>query len=313
MHWLRERLRHWSLSRVKEQSRVRLQRHNIYIFPTWAGGVFLLVALLVLLLGINYQNNLAYAVCFFMLSLLVTAIVFTYANLSGLDVEAEVGEPVFAGEAAGFRYRLASPRTLYRIHVHLLASAAVTVDVQEVAQVHVSLPSEKRGWLEAGALCISTVFPLGLLRAWTWVRLTQRVLVYPTPIEGGALEDLQQRTQKDGQAVTLGAGEDYFGLKAYSQGDAVNRIAWRVLAKGQGLHTKQYQNEQGGQVMLHWDAWPQLAKEARLSRLTYWALVLSKRDVAYGLSLPGVELPPGLGEAHLVQVLESLALFRGES
>lgn len=312
MQWLREQVRRWSLARVPERREVRLQRHNIYIFPTRAGGVFLLVALLVLLLGINYQNNLAYAVCFFMLSLFITAIVFTYANFSGLKVEAQDGDPVFAGEMAGFRYRLSSPRALYRINVQLQDAAVVTVDVEGPCQVRVACPAQQRGWLKAGALSLSTVFPLGLLRAWTWVPLRQQVLVYPAPQEGGALDDLQHGEQATGTPHDLPSGEDYFGLKTYVQGDPISRIAWRALAKGQGLHTKQYQSEQAGQVMLHWDAWPQLAQEARLSRLTYWALTLSKRDIAYGVNMPGMHLAPAQGEAHQVQVLEHLALFGGD-
>ena len=47
----------------------------------------------------------------------------------------------------------------------------------------------------------------------------------------------------------------------------------------------------------------------RLSKLTGMALTAARLDREFGLQIPGTEVPPGGGEAHLETVLKSLALY----
>ena len=53
---------------------------------------------------------------------------------------------------------------------------------------------------------------------------------------------------------------------------------------------------------------PSMDTEVKLSRLTRWVLDADAAHVAYGLRLPGVALPLGMGEAHRERCLEALAL-----
>ena len=50
------------------------------------------------------------------------------------------------------------------------------------------------------------------------------------------------------------------------------------------------------------------ATEARLARLTAWALAAEREGLDYGLRLPGRELPPSQGQGHRAHCLERLAL-----
>jgi len=47
--------------------------------------------------------------------------------------------------------------------------------------------------------------------------------------------------------------------------------------------------------------------EARLSRLAAWVVAADTAGDAYGLRLPGVELPPGSGTAQRQAALRELA------
>ena len=53
---------------------------------------------------------------------------------------------------------------------------------------------------------------------------------------------------------------------------------------------------------------PTLDAEARLSRLTRWVLLANARGIAFGLRLPGTEIPLGMGEAHCLACLGALAM-----
>ena len=48
--------------------------------------------------------------------------------------------------------------------------------------------------------------------------------------------------------------------------------------------------------------------EARMSRLTRWVLLANAGGIAFGLRLPGLEIPIGAGETHCLACLREPAL-----
>jgi hypothetical protein len=100
------RARRWALGRHVPARSLTLTQKRIFIFPTRAGLWFLFAALVILLLGINYENNLVYAVSFVLLSLFVVSILHTYSNLAGLTITALAARPCLVGESAEFELLL---------------------------------------------------------------------------------------------------------------------------------------------------------------------------------------------------------------
>jgi uncharacterized protein (DUF58 family) len=103
-------------------------------------------------------------------------------------------------------------------------------------------------------------------------------------------------------------GEDFTGLRAYQPGDALARISWKTLARGQGLHTKEFRAPLAESVWLDWDAFAPHDTETRLALLCRATLDAEDRGLAYGLRLPGVTLEPDSGAGHCHHCLEALAL-----
>ena len=52
---------------------------------------------------------------------------------------------------------------------------------QRRARARAAVADAPRGWLDPGRLRLSTIRPLGLARAWCWLRPDTRLLVYPAP------------------------------------------------------------------------------------------------------------------------------------
>jgi uncharacterized protein (DUF58 family) len=50
--------------------------------------------------------------------------------------------------------------------------------------------------------------------------------------------------------------------------------------------------------------------EEKLSQLTLWVIEAERGRQPYGLRLPGVEIPPALGQMHFHFCLRALSLFR---
>lgn len=317
---LRQRLKRgfvdWSLRRSPRLKQLTLNQRRIYILPSRAGFTFLLLLLVMLLLAINYQNNLMFAATFLLGSLFVVAILHTYANLSGISIHFIRGHACFAGEQAAFDLTLSASgtRQYESIQLGLAEGDSSAIDLLEQRQLTLSLYQHtyRRGPLQAGALLIETYYPLGLFRAWTWLQVDLQTVVYPRPVAGGALADLigagsGEQTKKY-QSEKSG-GEEFAGLEQYQPGMSLKRIAWKNYARGQGMHAKQYVELSDNRRWLSWEVWPELGTEARLSRLTWWVLQLHCLGEEYGLQLPGLEISPDRGELHRVQVLEALACF----
>ncbi|MFH7346882.1 DUF58 domain-containing protein, partial [Pseudomonas syringae pv. tagetis] len=66
------------------------------------------------------------------------------------------------------------------------ATALQSIDVSSrgLTDLELTLPGEKRGWLQAPRLRIESVFPLGFFRAWSWLDLEQSALIYPRTLSG---------------------------------------------------------------------------------------------------------------------------------
>jgi uncharacterized protein (DUF58 family) len=147
-----------------------------------------------------------------------------------------------------------------------------------------------------------------LLRAWTWIDLDIRALVYPRPIAGGPLTGAAT-DRPDGSAVPVYGSDDFYGLRDYQVGDPLKQVFWKSVAKGQPLQTKQYTAYADRSVWLDWAMYDGLPAEQRLSHLCYWVLEFDRANEEYGLRLPGVNLPPDVGEQHRLAVLRHLALY----
>lgn len=306
-----QRWQHWLERRIPATRAVTLDQRRIFIFPSRVGLWFLAALGVMLIAAINYQNNMAFALTFFLFSLFVVAILHTFANLSGLQLAAVRAQPVFAGDAAEFDIQLQrSPRRRHH-GIQLgwprqpLTEVSLTDAEQQIARLFHA--TERRGWLRPGRLLVQSFYPLGLLRAWTWIDLDQAALVYPRPLACprplGAGEG-----QGDGDKRRQLGSEDFHGFRAYRSGDNLRHVLWRARAKGLPLQTKQFSEPQ---VQTQWLDWDALSgdRETRLSQLCYWVLELHRQNVVYGLRLPGAALELGAGNEQRERALQRLALF----
>ncbi len=86
-------------------------------------------------------------------------------------------------------------------------------------------------------------------------------------------------------------------MRDYHPGDALNRIAWKAVARGAGWYTKQFEGTGGGGALeLHWaDLPPTLDTEARLARLSAWILAAEREARVFSLQFAGHRFAARLG------------------
>jgi len=294
------------------QHEVMLGTRQIYILPTRHGLLFALALLVLLLASVNYANALAYLLTFLLASMAIVSFLHSQRNLLRLGITASAGEPVFAGEPATFRVCLRNPgqaRFALRVETRDRRVSAFDVPADDTCCVALEMPTRQRGYLKMPYFVVASVYPLGITRAWSQ-RLTMpaRALVYPKP---AAVATLVHLPGMDGEnpATVVVDGDDFSGLRRYQPGDAVARISWKTLARGQGLHTKEFSAPLLENIWLDWDACAPHDAETRLSLLTRALLDAEAAGLIYGLRLPGITIEPAGGETHRRRCLETLALY----
>ena len=312
---LGDKIRRWALRRYPRSRSVVLTQNRIFILPTRAGAGFMLLLLLLLLMAINYENNLVYAVTFLAAGVFLVACLHTYGNLAGMELKALGGRRCFATGQAGFELELDHRRGQYPEQILLQfehGEVPVRLDLEQRCQrVELFCPAPRRGWLDPGGLRLETTFPLGLFRAWTWVSLEIRALVYPKPLKGPLPDGCGDGQADRGRLVSRGGQDDFTGLERYQPGMSPRQIDWKSYARGQGLQAKQFGGQQSRDIWLDLEACPGNLEE-RLSRLAFWVLELADRDQPFGLRLGRKRLPPGRGERHCNEALKQLALYGRE-
>lgn len=313
--WWQKRFDSWLTRRIPSARSVTLDQRRIFIFPSLAGLCFLAVLAVMLIAAINYQNNMAFALVFFLFSVFIVAILHTFSNLSGLCIEALRGHSTFAGEVAEFDIQLRRTRERPYHAIELSwpneATARLSLIDTQVATVKLFHHSRRRGWLRPGRLMVETFYPLGLLRAWTWIDLDISALVYPRPIVGprpvGGEGDADFGTR-----ILKKGSDDFYGFRTYRSGDNLRHVMWRAYAKGQPLQTKQFAETQVQSHWLNYDAC-EGEREYRLGVLCYWVLELEKRGEVFGLQLPDAALAPDSGVEQRERALRMLALFQSST
>ena len=307
---LRQQFRTWLFRPKIESGTVTLNQRRIFIIPTRQGIGFVFVLLLMLMGDINYNLSLGYVLTFLLGTTALMTMMHTFRNMAQLEIRAGRADAVFAGDMAQFAFHFHNNGRLPRYHLKLHDGNghSVTFDIpaQQSIEIKLALPAAQRGWLSSGRLTLYTEFPLGLYHAWSYLQFDTRCLVYPKP---AASQPLPTSSEQSGTGKFNVAGdEDFFGLRSYVAGDALPRIAWKALAREQGLQVKQFSSQQGQELWLDWALLPALAAERKLEILTRWVLDADAQGLHYGLRLPGIELPPGHSAPHRAECLRALAL-----
>jgi uncharacterized protein (DUF58 family) len=289
---LKLKFQSWLFRPKIERGAITLTQRRIFIIPTRRGFTLAFVLVLMLLGDINY-------------------------NLS-LEIRPGRAEPVFCGKIAQFMLHFDNRSKLPRYQLCLVQAGGsfwkynntpIIFDAPARQDTEVAFPlaATQRGWLQPGRLRLYTEFPLGLFYCWSYLHFDTRCLVYPKPLHDAPLPS---GSSPDGTGKRNIAGdEDFSGLRRYTAGDALPRIAWKSYARERGLQVKQFSTPLGEELLLDFADTPDRNEEEKLARMTRWVLEAESQGLRYGLRLPDGELPGNSGPAHRDECLRRIALF----
>ncbi|MGP5407783.1 hypothetical protein ACTXLW_09290 [Psychrobacter celer] len=311
-------LRRWFAARAPKSDSATLTLRNVYIFFSREGLLFAVLLIITFIAGINYGNNLVLGLCFYLVSVWLISFHVTFAHISGLKVQlidvtmAEAGAPVWVtlklisesrqprrqllfgfDQADGQGPRKKTKKTDKKTDVRANAGAEpqtslLVTRLQGEQTIRLPVQTNSRGQLVLPRLTIKTVYPLGIMRAWSYVYFARRAWVYPKPEAFDWQAQYALANEKDlptgGQYQQ---GQDDFGrLDNYIEGESLARVSWGHVARGQGMFTKHFADPVGHEQTLDYADMPAAHHEQKLAQLAYGIQTLGELGVPFTMQLP---------------------------
>lgn len=292
------------------------RKNRVYIVPTGFGLVFIAGALIMILVGATYQNNLVNLLAFFMLSLVFIAMIQTHNNLKDVKLEQMLADNGYAGSDFLVTSVIGNPTREIRFNLETKLRKRTPKSIYENFQpllpdgtikLRASYPCDRRGSYEIHDLKVETVFPLGLFRAWMWMETKTNYFVYPEP-KGKRKFPVGLTSDPVSGVARQRGGDDFYGHRRYQIGDAAGHIDWKARARGRPLLVKEFNDGAPAPILLDWFALEDLETEDRLSQLTAWVDDATRKRIVFGLRLPNLVIPPSTGAQHAQRCLEALAV-----
>jgi uncharacterized protein (DUF58 family) len=308
--WQRLEHRLPALTRLKAPERlpIELSRRRIYILPTRFGLGFAMVLTVMLVGALNYSNNAALLLTCLLGGVAINSMLAAFRNLDGLVVRAIRAEAVCAGDPVSVQLHAdASGRDRPALLLDGYGDAAEARVAERDDVIELQLPTHRRGWMPLPRIRISTTWPYGLFRAWSWLHPEHAILVYPAPETGGpparGLEESRHlRQPRD--------GDELAGLREYRPGDPIRHIAWKLTARHHDLLVRELDRPATRQArMLDWTQLRGLSHEARIARLARWVAEAHAEGRRWTLRLPETTLGPARGSEHYHRCMSALALL----
>ncbi|WP_300672576.1 DUF58 domain-containing protein [Desulfoluna sp.] len=293
---------------------IPLRSVRIYILPTHQGALFAGVVLAMVAGSMNYNDNAGFLFAFLLAAMALMSTLYTQKNLKELTLVSEKHDLAFAGDRLWFDLALkANTASRYKISVGFQDEERITRDVPSGETVTFRVPhaTEKRGLFHPEGLILSSTYPFGLFRTWVVIRINTDCLVFPKPLTHPFVV-AQDPSTGDGTGELKRPGTDDFKeLRPYQPGDPTHRIAWKTLARGQGVWTKTFEADHGSAVFISWGHIHTPSRETKIRHLCHLILEAHQQGLPYGLMVPGITIKPAEPRniAHRDRCLTSLAMM----
>jgi uncharacterized protein (DUF58 family) len=285
---------------------------RVYILPTRAGLAFALLVFVMLLAGLNYANSVALMITFVLAGFGLIAMHLCHRNLVGITLRDVASIDAFAGEHGRILLTLENAADTPRIGIEAATDTAPRVarDVgaAATARADLAVPLERRGRVSVDRIRLSTAFPFGLFRAWTYVHVRIDVLAWPVP-RGRREPPPEAATGGNAPAVHRAGDEEWFGLREFRGGDSPRQVAWSAYARGRGLLVKTYQSPAAHHRTFDLAHVAGTEIESRLEQLSAWIVAAHARGERYGLVLGTQAIAPDTGNKHREHCLRELAVY----
>ena len=148
---------------------------------------------------------------------------------------------------------------------------------------------------------IYATYPLGLVRAWTYLYPKQKVWIAPKAYDW-------QKEHKSQPTSAQDSLDEFKELRTFQHGDSYQNVAWKQVARGQGFFIKMFEAQANHQhVEIDYQQIPALGHEEKLSFMMGLIEQCEQLGDDYAVILPHARLESGQGQIQLMKARLLLA------
>jgi uncharacterized protein (DUF58 family) len=289
---------------------------------TREGLIFMLLSLAIGAAAVNTGNNVLYLIFSLMLGMIVVSGFASRRILQGLEPAVHFPDHVFAGvpnlcylSISNQKKRLPSIAVRFVIRDSQFTSILrhfFWIPASQQMNEFARFLFPKRGVYHLHELELQTQFPFSFFLKIRRYRVDQMVRVYPRVYRFS--EDVLSRYTEGliRESPYKGDSQQLLHLRDYTSFDSSKRIHWKASAKAEKILVKEYQKEQGRDLYLYFDCFPddpqEPITEQALSLLASLAFLFKEKDMHARIVFPGRVFET---EASITPLLSHLAEWNG--
>lgn len=299
---LKQQVSQWIAKRFQVDSAKTLLQKDVLVFIYKQGFLYLVLILITFIAGINYGNNLILGFCFLLSAILCISFYLTFKQLHDLKIEIVMPEVGQVNQPSIIKLMLKQHDKTVRYLRIQFSQQEQMIYVNQVQQT-VELPvlPQQRGLYEFGVIKVYSTYPLGLVRAWTYLYPKQKIWIAPKAHDW-------QKEHKNQPTTAHDSLDEFKELRAFRQGDSYQNVAWKQVARGQGFFIKMFEAQANHQHLeIDYQQIPALGHEEKLSFMMGLVEQCEQLGDDYALILPHARLESGQGYSQLIQAKLLLA------
>lgn len=302
--------------------RLRFPRFSVAVKFTKEGLLFVALTLSIGAAAVNTGNNVLYLIFSLMLALIVVSGIISRRVLMGLTPSIEFPHHLFSGSpgicyisvknkkkklpSVGIRFAVTNdgfPR-LSRFFFYIPSNGQVSD--------FVAVLFPKRGIFKIHELELQTRFPFNFFLKVRRYFLEDSVRIYPQIFR--IPDDWIARIAEGAMVETpyRGESQQLLHLRDYTLYDSSKRIHWKASAKSEKLYVKEFQREQGRELAIYFDCFPETTEEEErmekaLSLAASFAYYITEKNLEATFLFPERRFRLTPGDHALIKLLDYLS------
>lgn len=206
----------------------------------------------------NSANNILFLTLSLLLGCLILSGVLSWLNFRGLRWRLEVDPPLRVGQDHAVTLVVRNQKNFipsYGIWFELKTRATEQsfelpmrsrLDPGDEMRLQCTFRPEKHGWETLEVTHVGSLFPFGFLRKSFAVNLTEKMVIWPAPVEYRRFPVAAWQRTPAGETVRRpGEGGDLIALRRYQFADSHRQIHWKASARLRQLLVRQTAAEAG--------------------------------------------------------------------
>jgi uncharacterized protein (DUF58 family) len=264
---------------LARRTTLRWFRYHISYRVTREGIVYLAGIFVVMLAALNTGNNLLFLVLGCMLAGILLSGILSRITLSGIELNLELPEHVFANEAAPAIVELINlKRTLPSFALRVVGekikgnpgaseikgtnAGAALLDRPvyfpylprgQAVRNRVELLFSKRGLYRQETLALRSRFPFGFLEKTRKLPAQAEISVYPSVQPTETFYEILPLLSGELESYQRGRGHDLYAIRDFVSTDGARFVDWKASAKSGAMKVREFAREDERRVLLAFD------------------------------------------------------------